>query len=96
MQGEGFPSCLCLLPRSGPMGRRVTSPELGCVNAEDGPRASGTRPTALGLGSGSRSPGQRRVPQLGGSSILTGMPPKELHQVPPPQAATHPPRASLP
>lgn len=40
------------------MGRRVISPELGCVKAEDMPGASGTRPTILGPGSGSRSPGQ--------------------------------------
>lgn len=58
MQGQGSPSCLCLLPRLEPMGRRVISPELGCVKAEDMPGASGTRPTILGPGSGSRSPGQ--------------------------------------
>lgn len=46
--GRGFPSCLCLLLRSEPA---ETSPELGCVKAEDVPEASGTRPTMLGPGS---------------------------------------------
>ena len=58
VQGGGSPSRLHLLPRSEPMGRRVTSPELGCVKAEDVPGASGTRPTTLGPGLGSRSPGK--------------------------------------
>lgn len=82
--GRGFPSHLCLLPRLKPMGRRVTTPELGCVKAEDVPRVSGTRATILEPGLGSRSPGQHRrvwVPLLGGSSILLGMPPKKKHQV---------------
>lgn len=86
MQGWGSPSRLCLLLRLEPMGRRVISPELGCAKAEDMPGASGTRPTVLGPGSGSRSPGQRwevQVPHPGGSSILLGMCPKKRHQVPP-------------
>lgn len=84
---------------SEPAGRRVTSPELGCAKAEDMPGASGTKPAMLGPGSGSHSTGQRwevRVSCLGESSILLEMPPKKRQEVPPPQAASCPARASPP
>lgn len=91
--GRGVPSCLCLLLRLKPMGRRVTIPEPGCVETEDVPKASGTRATVLEPGLGSCSHGQHWgvwVPLLGGSSLLLGMPPKKKHQASPPQAESCP------
>lgn len=87
-QGGGFPSRLCLLPRSQPMTCRVQALGRAVSQLRRCPEQTAPEPPCWGQ--------EVCVPLLGGSSILLRMLPKKRHHVPPHHTAKCPLRVPLP